>query len=101
MVDIDKGSTLRASFPCSIDLLEQHVHRKPEFFADMMLPEGVHNREQDHTVFFIHEPNHFQYCFSVVKTMHDASVRRGARVKAIAICSTSQVLVEHGFDDWF
>ncbi|KAH9197725.1 hypothetical protein AeNC1_000309 [Aphanomyces euteiches] len=85
--DIDKGSTLRASFPAQPNELEAAVHRTPEFFADMMLPEGVHNREQDYTVFFIHEDNHVKYCLSVVKTMHDANVRRGARIKAVSICS--------------
>ncbi|ETV88884.1 hypothetical protein, variant [Aphanomyces astaci] len=85
--DIDKGSTLRASFPTAPDELQKTVHRTPEFFADMMLPEGVHNREQDYTVFFIHKDSEVKYCLSVVKTMHDANVRRGARIKAVAICS--------------
>ncbi|KDO28207.1 hypothetical protein SPRG_06256 [Saprolegnia parasitica CBS 223.65] len=88
--DIDKGSTLRASYPAAVDALEATVHRPPEFFADMMLPEGVHNREEDYTVFFIHEPESVQYCLSVVKTQHDANVRRGARVKAVAISSSYQ-----------
>ncbi|OQR93708.1 hypothetical protein ACHHYP_02341 [Achlya hypogyna] len=88
--DIDKGSTLRASYPEDIATLEATVHRPPEFFADMMLPEGVHNREQDYTVFFIHEPEKVRYCLSVVKTKHDANVRRGARVKSVAICSYHQ-----------
>ncbi|ETW08956.1 hypothetical protein, variant [Aphanomyces invadans] len=85
--DIDKGSTLRASFPTAPDELDKTVLRTPEFFADMMLPEGVHNREQDYTVFFIHKDSTVKYCLSVVKTLHDATVRRGARVKAVAICS--------------
>ena len=45
--DIDKGSTLRESYPYAID------HYSPEFFADLMLPEGIHNREDDFTVFFL------------------------------------------------
>ncbi|OQS07237.1 hypothetical protein THRCLA_00757 [Thraustotheca clavata] len=88
--DIDKGSTLRLSYPCGLDVLEATVHRQTEFFADMMLPEGVHNREEDYTVFFIHEQDAVQYCLSVVKTKHDANVRRGARVKSVGICSPYQ-----------
>ncbi|KAJ0394418.1 hypothetical protein P43SY_010915 [Pythium insidiosum] len=97
--DIDKGSTLRESVPCAI------AHYSPEFFADVMLPEGVHNRQQDHTIFFLNRERvvapgdekareasddplqQFMYCLSVVRTHHDATVRRGARVKAVALCS--------------
>lgn len=101
--DIDKGSTLRESFPRAVP------HYSPEFFADVMLPEGVHNRARDSTVFFLNrqsarrkpqadEPQQpgeplreFMYCLSVVKTIHDASARRGATVKAVALCSRHKV----------
>ncbi|KAF1336478.1 hypothetical protein FI667_g149, partial [Globisporangium splendens] len=128
--DIDKGSTLRASFPREIP------HYSPEFFADVMLPEGVHNRQEDFTIFFLnrkaatrkyevaHGSNNaadatqddgneasesadsalaegedeekdavkdplkeFMYCLSIVHTTYDTSARRGAKVKAVAICS--------------
>ncbi|CCI44508.1 unnamed protein product [Albugo candida] len=70
-----------------------------------MLPEGIHNREDDFTVFFLNRKsclntNHssikedekkpvreFMYCQSVVRTTHDNMVRRGASVKAVAVCS--------------
>ncbi|KAL0591504.1 hypothetical protein ABG067_001102 [Albugo candida] len=97
--DIDKGSTLRESYPYAFD------HYSSEFFADVMLPEGIHNREDDFTVFFLNRKsclntNHssikevekkpvreFMYCQSVVRTTHDNMVRRGASVKAVAVCS--------------
>lgn len=110
--DIDKGSTLRESYPRPIP------NYSPEYFADVMLPEGVHNRQQDFTIFFLNRDKkssttsvsvpkvkeesvvetpatvnekdplaEFMYCLSVVKTFHDSTVRRGARVKAIALGS--------------
>ncbi|DBA03863.1 TPA: hypothetical protein N0F65_004553 [Lagenidium giganteum] len=110
--DIDKGSTLRESYPTAI------AHYSPEFFADVMLPEGVHNREEDFTVFFLNRQQalkkpsaddaaadaanvsanehatvvvdplkNFMYCLSVVRTTYDNTVRRGARVNAVALCS--------------
>lgn len=102
--DIDKGSTLRESYPTFFS------HYSAEFFADVMLPEGVHNREDDFTIFFLNRktmqspalipakqndfPNasEFMYCLSVVRTTHDNTLRRGARIKAVAICSRFKVL---------
>jgi len=109
--DLTKGSTLRASYPSPF------AHYSPEFFADIMLPEGVHNREEDFTIFFLnrqnaHKPDEgkdmsssgsqeppspqldedplqsFMYCLSVVRTTHDSAARRGAKVTAVALCST-------------
>ncbi|KAE9032695.1 hypothetical protein PR003_g10977 [Phytophthora rubi] len=109
--DLTKGSTLRASYPRAF------AHYSPEFFADIMLPEGVHNREEDFTVFFLNRQNahappsdtadstanesqeaprdevpdplqSFMYCLSVVRTTHDTAARRGAKVTAVALCST-------------
>lgn len=115
--DIDKGSTLRDSFPKPIP------HYSPEFFADVMLPEGVHNRHEDFTIFFLNRLKHaplaeaepakptneadgqdagedqelekkpldplkqFLYCLSIVRTTHDTTARRGAKVNAVAVCS--------------
>ncbi|GMF16949.1 unnamed protein product [Phytophthora lilii] len=94
--DLTAGSTLRASYPAPF------AQYSPEFFADVMLPEGVHNREEDFTVFFLNRQNahqpaddaaddplqSFMYCLSVVRTTHDAAARRGAKVTAVALCST-------------
>lgn len=121
--DIDKGSTLRESYPAALP------HYSPEFFADVMLPEGVHNRQADFTIFFLNRKSAasthaltadaavadsasgdavaadeksdnvaetdplkaFMYCLSVVHTTYDTTVRRGAKVKAVAICSRYKV----------
>lgn len=133
--DIDKGSTLRESYPQALP------HYSPEFFADVMLPEGVHNRQEDFTIFFLNRKSatkhlltttadipaaaddeeedkrsaesgsvdvpdaeagegakpaddplkEFMYCLSVVHTTYDTSARRGAKVKAVAICSRHKV----------
>ncbi|KAL3668450.1 hypothetical protein V7S43_006533 [Phytophthora oleae] len=109
--DLTKGSTLRASYPAPF------AHYSPEFFADIMLPEGVHNREEDFTIFFLNRQNahttatiseeeaandtqeqtqvevqdplqSFMYCLSVVRTTHDTAARRGAKVTAVALCSS-------------
>ncbi|RQM24037.1 hypothetical protein B5M09_009601 [Aphanomyces astaci] len=92
---------MAVTFPTAPDELQKTVHRTPEFFADMMLPEGVHNREQDYTVFFIHKDSEVKYCLSVVKTMHDANVRRGARIKAVAICSNYHDILNVAIDKLF
>ncbi|RMX64875.1 hypothetical protein DD238_004433 [Peronospora effusa] len=113
--DLTKGSTLRASYPSPF------THYSPEFFADMMLPEGVHNRKEDFTIFFLNrltakapdtatqvsddhptkvgdvqdqDPlQNFMYCLSVVRTTHDTAARRGAKVTAVALCSTHKSCV--------
>ena len=113
--DLTKGSTLRASYPTAF------THYSPEFFADMMLPEGVHNRKEDFTIFFlnrlhakasdaatkvsdndvtkvgdVHDQDplrNFMYCLSVVRTTHDTAARRGAKVTAVALCSTHKSCV--------
>ena len=86
--DIDKGSTLKISYPCAVAAYE------PSFFAEAMLPEGAHNRKLDWTIFLMRRnlagdenAPPLLYCISLVRTMHDASVRRGALCKAIAVCS--------------
>ncbi|CAI5733157.1 unnamed protein product [Peronospora destructor] len=111
--DLTKGSTLRTSYPSPF------THYSPEFFADMMLPEGVHNRKKDFTIFFLNRLNakapatqvsddprtklgdvqdqdplqNFMYCLSVVRTTHDTAARRGAKVTAVALCSTHKSCV--------
>ncbi|CAI5727730.1 unnamed protein product [Hyaloperonospora brassicae] len=131
--DLIKGSTLRGSYPRSF------THYSPEFFADIMLPEGVHNRHEDFTIFFLNRHTspkgllgvdhcvpdgatatsdaatfssdisptdstrveedgrdplkRFMYCLSVVRTTHDTAARRGAKVTAVALCSTYRTCV--------
>lgn len=92
--DIDKGSTLSYQYPAPTG----HDEHK---LAELMLPDGVHARAEDWTVFFLSDkskstadqrqedsaavPKDLIHVLNLVHTKHDDSVRRGALVKAIAI----------------
>lgn len=80
--DIDKGSVLRHQYP-------QPTGYKESFLAEAMLPEGAHLREMDYTVTILPAANDQGYlcCLNLVRTKMDSTVRRGAVVKAIAICT--------------
>ena len=87
--DIDKGSTLRATFPSCPDGVSEH------WIADRMLPEGAHALATDWTAFLLPPraaapplpPRGALYCVSVLRTKFDARLRRGARVRAVGIAS--------------
>jgi hypothetical protein len=99
--DIDKGSTLTDSYPTNIGGYEDNT------LAELMLPEGAHNRKEDWTYFFLNrkefrntcepvihsdkknnsEEKVFLNCLNAVKSVHDANIKRGAAVTAIAFCS--------------
>lgn len=108
--DIDTGSTVRHQYPCAFPDI------KEDWFAENMLPEGVHNRAVDYTYMILnrkHEqidesfwisPKSFDvllepsldeteqqkyllYGLNLVITKYDSNVRRGAIVKAMAIFS--------------
>ncbi|KAF9114811.1 hypothetical protein BGX27_009759 [Mortierella sp. AM989] len=100
--DIDQGSVLTHQYPTNITS-DNHV------LAELMLPDGAHLRPADWTVFFLNqakpapwngnkvlsennEENPLLYVLNLVRTNHDASIRRGASVKAMAICTTHQYL---------
>lgn len=100
--DIDKGSTLSQQYP-------EATGHDEHMLAELMLPDGVHARTEDWTVFFLpkvpksvipssldnastEEPQSqvqgredLVYVLNLVRTKHDNSVRRGALVKAISI----------------
>lgn len=75
--DMDKGSIIKMHYPGNIVLEDKHK------VADCMLPEGVHARVEDFTIF---KWQQFK-CYNIVHTKHDQSVRRGASIKAIALGS--------------
>ncbi|KAF9954075.1 hypothetical protein BGZ72_004937 [Mortierella alpina] len=99
--DIDQGSTLTHQYPSNITS-DNHV------LAELMLPDGAHLRPADWTIFFLNQAkpapwngnkaltdggqNPLLYVLNLVRTNHDASIRRGAAVKAMAICTTHQYL---------
>ncbi|KAF9337706.1 hypothetical protein BG006_003342 [Podila minutissima] len=99
--DIDQGSVLTHQYPTNITS-DNHV------LAELMLPDGAHLRPADWTIFFLNQAkpapwngnkaltesteNPLLYVLNLVRTNHDASIRRGATVKAMAICTTHQYL---------
>ena len=81
--DILKGSTVRHRYP------EGSLAECPnDWFAEHMLPEGVHNRASDETIMFLERgaPD-ILYLLNVVHSRRDSSVKRGAVVKALAIAT--------------
>ncbi|KAJ1919805.1 hypothetical protein H4219_001714 [Mycoemilia scoparia] len=95
--DIDEGSILRHQYPQPTGADENHI-------AELMLPDGAHLRENDWTLFFFNQkvPDEdgnlpedappLLYALSLVRTKHDKGVRRGAVVKAMAVCTRHQFL---------
>lgn len=93
--DIATGSTVRHQFPSKIPGLSE------DNLAELMLPEGAHNRDLDYTNIFLNRQGviidhsvastatseNFMYGINVCKTKHDETVRRGAIVKAMALFS--------------
>ena len=86
--DILKGSTLRQQYPHPTGIDEQTL-------AELMLPEGGHSRDTDWTWFFMHhflKSNEQMYALNLVMTKKDDTAQRGARMKALAICSRKPFL---------
>lgn len=104
--DIDTGSTVRHKYPTAVPGYTD------DWFAEYMLPEGAHNHSLDWTVMFLNKgkagidesmeleaaagsPEEkaavsltpFLYCINLVRKKDDPTVRRGAIVKAMAVCS--------------
>ncbi|KAI6040901.1 docking domain of Afi1 for Arf3 in vesicle trafficking-domain-containing protein [Pisolithus marmoratus] len=105
--DIDSGAQLTYQFP-------QPLGTDEGLLANLMLPDGAERHLEDWTIFFLnqtpfntiapvlaletHEPSEDHsstkgscseliYVLNLVRTKHDKSVRRGAVVKAMAICT--------------
>ncbi|EJU02421.1 spindle pole body interacting protein [Dacryopinax primogenitus] len=106
--DIDTGSQLTHQFPYPTGADKQ-------LLAEVMLPEGVHNRSEDWTVFLLNqnasntissvfsrhsidsaasdvttmaeERPELMYGLSLVRTKHDAAAKRKAHFKAMALCT--------------
>lgn len=121
--DIDRGSIMEYQYPTPISG-DEHM------LAELMLPDQVHSRAQDWTIFFLHkevpegdgdsdgglemkktegsnseeEPEEDEadldplegpplvYVLNHVNTKHDSSVKRGAIVKAMALCTRHSFL---------
>lgn len=104
--DIDSGAQLTYQFP-------QPLGTDEGLLANLMLPDGAERHLEDWTIFFLNqkpfntiapvlaletessdnqsngEDGHPEllYVLNLVRTKHDKSVRRGAVVKAMAICT--------------
>ncbi|EIW78386.1 spindle pole body interacting protein [Coniophora puteana RWD-64-598 SS2] len=98
--DIDSGAQLTYQFPQPLGTDEGLV-------AHLMLPDGAERHLEDWTIFFLNqtsfntispvlalegdEPNETHsellYVLNLVRTKHDKTARRGAVVKAMAICT--------------
>ncbi|KAJ1887164.1 hypothetical protein LPJ81_006571, partial [Coemansia sp. IMI 209127] len=90
--DIDRGAILKHQYPRPTGADDSHL-------AELMLPDGAHARESDWTMFFLNQkaPDEsgkipeggppLLYVLNLVRTKHDKEVRRGAVVKAMAVCT--------------
>ncbi|KAI8885694.1 spindle pole body interacting protein [Backusella circina FSU 941] len=95
--DIDKGASLKYQYPTETGT-DEHI------LSELMLPDGAHLRAEDWTIFCLNQmipdpeneakenENPLLYVLNLVRTKHDATARRGARVKAMAICTRHQYL---------
>lgn len=102
--DIDRGAQLTYQFP-------QPLGTDEGLLANLMLPDGAEKQLEDWTIFFLNQTpfntiapvlaleadsdgvgngdDHtgLLYVLNLVRTKHDKTVRRGAVVKAMAICT--------------
>jgi hypothetical protein len=100
--DIDKGAVVRVQYPRLFPYLQETE------LSAQMLPDGSHNCIQDATIFVARNNNNhddenneevveeeevediFYYGFNMYKQKKYENIRRGARVKAIAVMSKSK-----------
>ncbi|KAG8702880.1 hypothetical protein FRC08_003195 [Ceratobasidium sp. 394] len=118
--DIDQGSVLTHQYPHPMGIDEQ-------FIAEMMIPDGVHDQKSDWTIFFLNqvpantvtisliddtpavpeENSQLLYVLNLVRTVKNPNARRGANVKALALCTPHPYLhvfkpiLTMALDDYF
>ncbi|KAI0261594.1 spindle pole body interacting protein [Gloeopeniophorella convolvens] len=99
--DIDRGAQLTYQFP-------QPLGTDEGLLANLMLPDGAEKHLEDWTIFFLNQTpfnkiapvlaletdggsmednSELLYVLNLVRTKHDKTLRRGAVVKAMAICT--------------
>ncbi|KNE73133.1 hypothetical protein AMAG_17281 [Allomyces macrogynus ATCC 38327] len=88
--NIDTGSGLSFEYPTRTGTDERTL-------AELMLPDGAHQRDMDWTVFFLNQSNPepsrpLLFVHNLVRTRHDTAKRRGATVKAMAVASRHQFI---------
>lgn len=93
---IDKGPTLRHQYPNPIPGSQNML-----FLPELMLPDQIHKREEDFTLFFLHRnttTGEFQYVFNkatcegepyylytLVNNVKDTTFKRGSIIKSISV----------------
>lgn len=92
--NIDEGSRIELQLPEPVALVEEDV------LPDLMLPEGSHHREDDHTTFFVTpvapecaggdgiSARPRVVCYNVIRAYRDPSVARGLRLYALGVLTT-------------
>ncbi|KAJ2767353.1 hypothetical protein IWQ57_003983, partial [Coemansia nantahalensis] len=90
---------MSCSQPAAVLLPATPASTRTRHLAELMLPDGAHARESDWTVFFLNQkaPDEdgrvpeggpaLLHVLNLVRTKHDKEVRRGAIVKAMAVCT--------------
>ncbi|CCJ29531.1 unnamed protein product [Pneumocystis jirovecii] len=119
--DIDRGPTISQQYPHTIGSDTKYPFQTTQsntnflrLLAELMLPDQAHMRAEDWTIFFLHkdtskstkdeiniyenledteesEPK-LMYVLNLVNTKHDPDAKRGALVKAMAICTRHSFL---------
>lgn len=93
---IDKGPSLVYQYPSNLPGLE-----KLYFLPELMLPDQIHKRSEDYTLFLLHRNTHngeFQYLYdkscceedpyylyTIVNNQKNDEFKRGSRIKSISI----------------
>lgn len=95
---IDKGPSILHQYPTSLPGYEQGGL---PYLAELMLPDQIHKREEDYTLFLLYKnkkTSQFQYIYdqkhcedlpyflyTIVNNKNDKTVRRGAIIKSLSI----------------
>lgn len=95
---IDKGPSILHQYPTSLPGYEQGGL---PYLAELMLPDQIHKREEDYTLFLLYKnrkTSQFQYVYdakfcedspyflyTIVNNKNDKTVRRGAIIKSLSI----------------
>lgn len=94
--DAPPATTTSTTAPNSDAALDAFCARfgvQADRLAELMVPEGAHNRALDWTLCFLRPPEANQaaaphVCLTVVRTHRDADAKRGAVVRSVAVVTT-------------
>lgn len=102
---VDKGPSLIHQYPKPLPGLSNLP-----FLTELMIPDQIHKREEDYTLFLLHRNTHTQefeykfnplhssqepyFCYTLVNNVSDNNVKRGSVIKALSIV-TKLVFFKH------